>query len=61
MLCSCSVANISRGVLGTGVNPDMCRVRVDGQIFESGKKKLRIHKYVCIFSNKKFLVAVAIA
>ena len=27
----CSVANISRGVLGTRVNPDTCRIRVDVQ------------------------------
>ena len=27
------------GKLGTRVNPDTCRIRVDGQIFESGKKK----------------------
>ena len=27
----CSVANISRGVLGNRVNPDTCRVRVDVQ------------------------------
>ena len=34
---ACSITNISRGVLGTRVNPDMCRVRVDGQIqFEYG-------------------------
>ena len=29
---ACSVANIPRGVLGTGVNPDMCRIGVDRQI-----------------------------
>ena len=28
----CSVANIPRGVLGTGVNPDTCRIVVDRQI-----------------------------
>ena len=34
---ACSVANIPRGVLGTIVNPDTCRISVDGQIrFESG-------------------------
>ena len=34
---ACSVANIPRGVLGTRVNPDTCRISVDGQIrFESG-------------------------
>ena len=49
--------NISRGVLGTRVNPDTCRIRVDVQnsiwirmgvdmeMLESGKKKLRIQKY----------------
>jgi len=42
--------------LGTGVNPDtigylwtgefdLNTLRVDGEIFESGKKKLRIQKY----------------
>ena len=43
---ACSVANISRGVVGTGVNPDTCgranstwkRIRMDVEIFESGKK-----------------------
>ena len=29
---ACSVANIPRGVLGTRVNPDTCRICVDGQI-----------------------------
>ena len=29
---ACSVANIPRGVLGTRVNPDTCRISVDGQI-----------------------------
>ena len=28
----CSVANIPRGVQGTRVNPDTCRICVDGQI-----------------------------
>ena len=33
---ACSVANIPRGVLGTRVNPDTCRISVDEQIrFES--------------------------
>ena len=53
----CSVANIPGGVLRTPVNPDTCRIRVDGQIrfpfriradveiSESGKKKLRLQKY----------------
>ena len=56
-LDACSVANIPRGVLGARVNPDTCPIRVDGQIrfelrirvdveiFESGKKKLRLQKY----------------
>ena len=36
-LDACSVANISRGVLTTRVNPDTRRIRVDGQIrFEYG-------------------------
>ena len=36
-LKACSVANILRGVMGTRVNPDRCRIRVDGQIqFEYG-------------------------
>ena len=45
-----------RGALGTRVNPDIIgcvwtgefdlnTLRVDGEIFESGKKKLRIQKY----------------
>ena len=45
-----------RGALGTSVNPDtigcvwtgefdLNTLRVDGEIFESGKKKLRIQKY----------------
>ena len=34
---ACSVANIPRGVLDTRVNPDTCRIRVEGQIrFEYG-------------------------
>ena len=36
-LGACSLANISRRVLGTAVNPDTFRIGVDGQIrFESG-------------------------
>ena len=36
-LKACSVANIPRGVLGTRMNPDTCRLRVYGQIrFEYG-------------------------
>ena len=36
-LDACSVANISRGVQTTRVNPDTRRIRVDGQIrFEYG-------------------------
>ena len=45
-----------RGALGTGVNPDtigyvwtgefnLNTLRVGGEMFESGKKKLRIQKY----------------
>ena len=45
------------GALGTRVNPetigcvwtgefDLNTLRVDGEIFESGKKKLRIQKYL---------------
>ena len=34
---ACSVANIPRGVVGTWVNPDACRIRLDEQIrFEYG-------------------------
>ena len=47
---------LSRGALGTRVNPDTIEcvwtgefdfntLRVDGEIFDSGKKKLRIQKY----------------
>ena len=48
---ACALANVPRGLLGTRVNPDTCRIRVDGQtrlktdacrIVESRKKKLRI-------------------
>ena len=50
---ACSVANIPIRVLGTRVNPDTCGwansiwtwIRVYVEIFESGKKKLRIQKY----------------
>ena len=36
-LNACFVANIPRGVLGTRMNPDTCRLRVHGQIrFECG-------------------------
>ena len=56
----CSVAKIPRGFLDTRVNPDTCRIRMDGrgransiwtrirvdvEIFESGKKKLQVQKY----------------
>ena len=44
-LDACFVANIPRGVLRTRVNPDTCQIRVYVEIFESGKKKLRIKKY----------------
>jgi len=48
--------DVKRGALGTRVNPhtigyvwigefDLNTLRVDGEIFESGKKKLRIQKY----------------
>ena len=38
---ACSVANIPRGVMGTTVNPDRCRIRVDGQIqFEYGAVRI---------------------
>ena len=47
---------LCRGALGTGVNPDtigcvwtgefdLNTLRVDSEIFESGKEKLRIQKY----------------
>ena len=56
---ACSVANIPRGVLGTRVNPNTCRIRVDGQIrFEYGyvwKEKVADSKmsgYVCTGPNK---------
>ena len=50
---ACSVANIPSGVPGTRVNLDTCaransiwiRTLVDVEIFESGKKKLRILLY----------------
>ena len=32
LLCACSIYNIPRGVLGTTVNSDTCRIRVDGRI-----------------------------
>ena len=54
----CIAKEISRGVLGTRVYPDTCRIRVDEQnsiwirwigvdmeMLEYGKKKLRIQKY----------------
>ena len=56
---ACSVANIPSGVLGTKVNPDTCRISLDGhcirfeyagnldvdvEIFESEKKEFRIKK-----------------
>ena len=73
-----TVANIPRGVLGTRVNEsesgyvsDTCgrtnsiciRIRVDVEIFESGKKNLRIHIYpdTCgrglILVNRRFNMA----
>ena len=60
---ACSVANIPSGVLGTKVNPDTCRISLDGhcirfeyaenldvdvEIFESEKKEFRI-KYIYIY------------
>ena len=35
---ACSVANIPRVVLDTTVNPDTCRIRVEGQVSFSGLK-----------------------
>ena len=37
-----SVANILRGVLGTRVNPDTCRIRVDGQIRFAYRKRVDV-------------------
>ena len=53
---ACSEDILVQGALGTRVNPDtigyvwtgefdLNTLRVDGEIFESGKKKLRIQKY----------------
>ena len=53
---ACSEDILCRAALGTSVNPDtvgcvwtgqfyLNTLRVDGEIFESGKKKLRIQKY----------------
>ena len=62
---ACSVANIPSGVLGTKVNPDTCRISLDGhcirfeyagnldvdvEIFESEKKEFRI-KYIYIYPD----------
>ena len=62
---ACSVANIPSGVLGTKVNPDTCRISLDGhcirfeyagnldvdvEIFESEKKEFRIiYIYIYIY------------
>ena len=53
---ACSIANISRGVLGTRVSPDTCRIRVDGQIrFECGYawtwKFFNLERNRCGFKN----------
>ena len=62
---ACAVANIPSGVLGTKVNPDTCRISLDGhsirfeyagnvdvdvEIFESEKKEFRIKNiYIYIY------------
>ena len=72
-----------RGTLGTTVNPDiigcvwtgefdLSTLRVDGEIYESGKKKLRIKKYPntcgqdlsvnsCVIQLASLLAAVGIS
>ena len=57
----CSVANIPGGVLRTRVNPDTCRIRVDGQIrFEYGHvwtwKFLNPERKSCGFKNIRISV-----
>ena len=53
---ACSIANISRGVLGTRVSPDTGRIRVDGQIrFQCGyawtRKFFNLERNSCGFKN----------
>ena len=60
-LDACSVANIPGGVLRTPVNPDTCRIRVDGQIrFASGYvrtwKFLNPERKSCGFKNIRISV-----
>ena len=72
LLCTCSIYNIHRGVLGTTVNPDKCtcRICVDGRIysdalrveanfFKSATKNIRVKKYpdTCGRSLKDKIVA----
>ena len=58
---ACCVANIPKGVLGTRVNPDTYRMRVDGQIrFEKGYvwtwKFLNPERKSCGFQNMRIRV-----
>ena len=58
-----------RGALGTRVNPDVIgcvwmgkfdlnTLRLDGEIFESGKKKLRIQKYPVMCGRGQDFVSI---
>ena len=58
---ACSVANIPRGVMGTRVNPDKCRIRVDGQIrfaywYVWTWKFLSLKRKSCGFKNIRMCV-----
>ena len=58
---ACSDANIPKRVLGTRKNPDMCRIRVDGQIrfehwYEWTWKFLNPERNSCGFKNIRIRV-----
>ena len=54
---ACSVANVSTGVLGTWVNPETCRIRVDGRIRFQTWKFLNPEGKSCGFANIRVRVA----
>ena len=63
---ACSDANIPKRVLGTRVKPDMCRIRVDGQIrFEYGYVKtwqfLNPERNSCGFKNIRIRVDTCVS
>ena len=54
---ACSIANVSTGVLCTRVNPETCRIRVDGRIRFQTWKFLNPEGKCCGFGNIRVRVA----